>query len=458
MLPVTLTPADGEALDGFLERLACVNGLDRAGLRAAIDVNLTFSPLTITAEAQRAIADEAGLSSKQVLRMTFAGYPGRPLTVSGLDPLDSTTLRRVFGQGWFPGKGSQFCPKCLDMSGRWLLKWRLPHVTACLEHDVYLVPRCMGCGLPSRHTGSTPFKGFMEQPTLCGNPTGAGTQCKTDLSVIEPWPITEPDREMAKTIADALDGQAQVILGRFYSAEEYLEELRSVSALLAHLALQTSSTNHRDKPWVGHLRAEQTPESAAVHRWCLTPPSEPSVRTGVMTSAQEILSAPELETAGQILESWLEGVPFGTDSPQAWLRDRSFLTRVCSELIKTATSPRWTISKHLRTYTRISHPLVPSLIPQVLPREPYVEHLGDLLGCGEGVGRLYASLCLARLTPGVVTWGGRRSSTQPPGGHGIKSSPVGTRTNVEPTAGTRERIVPDRRRPRPIDRLEGSGS
>ena len=128
-LPILLQPVPGEALDSWLEALAC--RLDsplgdvladlglpvRPNRRGAglLDIPWEWTVLLRPAEAAT-IARATGLASRQIMGMTLAHYDQRAVLI------DSAQRRVNRGQLWGRARGSRYCPDCLAVTGsRWQL-------------------------------------------------------------------------------------------------------------------------------------------------------------------------------------------------------------------------------------------------------------------------------------------------------------------------------------------------
>jgi hypothetical protein len=189
--PTLLTLIDlapGEALDGYLERVADANYLTTARLidmvRAGSDTT-AYLMLAPTPDTLDRIAQLTGASTRDLQLATLAGYSGTSLDLDGLDPARQSSFRSVSARGWIPGHGTQICPECLAQDGIWRTTWRLPTTTVCHTHDTYLLATCPGCQRPFRDQRHSPLRVVGPQ-TLCGNPLGQGPrkQCRVDLTAL----------------------------------------------------------------------------------------------------------------------------------------------------------------------------------------------------------------------------------------------------------------------------------
>jgi hypothetical protein len=120
VLPVSVTPQQGESMESWLEHLADANGLTTAQLLVATGRNragtryltLAPSPNTVARLAALARVDE-----QAVYAATLARFDGTALDLAGLDPTDRHSYRQVAARGWTPAHGTQICPACLAQTG-----------------------------------------------------------------------------------------------------------------------------------------------------------------------------------------------------------------------------------------------------------------------------------------------------------------------------------------------------
>lgn len=407
LLPAVSRPRQGEALDGYLERVAALNGLTRAEtqrLLARQEPRHTTAFLVVkpAGGVVRRIGHLTGLDEGQVRAMTLQRFDdGRPLRLGDLDPGDIHDLRVMQRQGWFPTKGSQACSLCVADTGTWSICWRLPHLPICLLHGTYLTVRCPHCGRRLRGSNHLPFKGFLEDPTACGNPTGSRACCDYDLSHLAP--ISAPTEEVntVHAIRDALDGRAVRLHGQGVSAAEYLNDIRQLAVLLLHIAVQPDAASLGG--WVHdfHTSMRSTATGQRGPRWGLTPPEAPEVRSGVLTDARRIMEAP-FQQAVELLQPWLAAIPQSSAGDGSWIRSRTVVTPNFQQLLHIARAPGRALAFQLRDYERL---LPEHCVPQLIPVDLYTLHLAHLIQAGPRAGRAFASLCLVRSLPTVKSWG-----------------------------------------------------
>jgi len=166
--------------------------------------------------------------------------------------------------------GSWFCPACLGESGgRWMLRWRLGWVFACLRHQCLLAATCPECGGVPR-AGAHPLR-LVPTPGRCySRPPGGdvaetrGQGCGFPLAdtPVDVVPEDDPALQAARHVEDALTGW----LPARYAASglgpvAVFADLR----LLAALALRP--------PWLPDLRRTASPALRRVwdHHAATTP-------------------------------------------------------------------------------------------------------------------------------------------------------------------------------------------
>lgn len=149
-LPLRVQPVDGEALDSWLEVVACrsraplTHITEALGLSGPASRHSSARPPWTTALADGEVehlAMASGIDRDLLLAMTLARWHGRALFIDW-------DRRRVDKKRlWGRACGSRYCPECLrESGGRWQLSWRLSFTFACTRHHVLLVDACPSCG------------------------------------------------------------------------------------------------------------------------------------------------------------------------------------------------------------------------------------------------------------------------------------------------------------------------
>jgi hypothetical protein len=424
-LPVSVPPQPGESVESWLEHLADANGLTTAqllGLARRRGVSTRFLTLAPSPKTITGLAALARVDDHQVHAATLAAYGGTALDLTGLDPRQRHSYRRVAARGWAPARGTQICPACLADTGRWRTAWRLLLVTACPRHGVVLVAECPSCGRPFRDQRHSHLRRVGAVP-VCGNPLGQGPlqQCQHDLTILAATPASPAVLATQARIDAALTGQHVLVLGQPAAAAAYLGDLRHLTTLVLHLAGQPGAATLAS--WVAELAAIAADRTGSRGpRWGLRPPDDPHLRGEALATADAILAADDLDTGAGRLTPWTELTPTSSDGPLGWLADRTVMTPTLTRLVMAARAPHRRLSHRLDTPppdgARMPVNLV--VVPQVIPHQQYVEHLAGAFDATEATVRLFASLSLARLHPDVTSWAAAAAALNMPGPRGVR--------------------------------------
>lgn len=193
--PLRVTPAAGEAIDSWLERIAHRCNVTWQELRITqgglIPAGAQADPWIgrLTAEQCTALSLFTGTDPIALRAMTLEDYPA---IAAGSDPrtgLEAATYP------WRHIHASRFCPSCLaETGGAWRLVWRMVWFFACPSHHCLLAHRCPECGAPQRRG---PVAGVVPRPGHClalvsPSATNAGLRCGADLTQA-PVITLEPD-------------------------------------------------------------------------------------------------------------------------------------------------------------------------------------------------------------------------------------------------------------------------
>ena len=420
-LPVRLVPRPGQALDSYLEHLADANQLSTTQLmthlRATSTAPTRYLALAPDPAVLATIAGLAGLRREELSGTVLTMLPG----VAALDPRSRYGHRDLAAKGWVQLHGTQACPACLADHGAWATTWRLPVVTTCTTHARQLAITCPACRRPfrdGRHNHLRP----VGADTVCGNPLGAGPrqQCTRDLTTV-PTPLATPEQLERQARTDtALSGRPVTVLGNPSDPADYLADLRHLTVLLLHLACQSGTGDLA--AWAPTVRREAEHRTLQRGpRWGIRPPADPSLRARALTTADQILTRPDRDSAADILTPWLAAVPTGTESRLGWIADHTVMTPTLTSLVTAALAPYRRISHQLAAHTggSMTHA---RHIPQVLPPETYTRHLARDLAVTPLIGRTYASICLARTLPDIHTWAEAAQALNLPWWLGIRTA------------------------------------
>lgn len=183
--PLRVTPAAGEAIDSWLERIAHRCNVTWRELRvtqggvipAGSDADRWIGCLTT--EQRAALNLFTGIDPVALRAMTLEGYPA---IAAGIDPCTGLEAAKY---PWRHTHASRFCPFCLaETGGAWRLVWRMVWFFACPRHHCLLAHRCPECGAPQRRG---PVSGVVPQPGHCSAPVSSspkdvGLRCGADLT------------------------------------------------------------------------------------------------------------------------------------------------------------------------------------------------------------------------------------------------------------------------------------
>lgn len=402
-LPVRLGLIPGEALDGYLERLAASNGYTRADLIAlaragdASSAFLTSKPdeqLLINLSAMTDAAEE------ELRNGTLAALPG--IDLSDLNPRSKKTWRNVAARGWAPTHGTPICPPCLTEDGVWRIEWRHPWVTACRRHRVWLVSTCPTCEHSFR-SHRTPLRPVDNDDAFCGNPHKVrGQGCRQRLAAVPTTSLPHDVIQSQGRVHAALHGEAVPVLGKAADADTYLPEIKALAVLLLHLGRQPGA--ERVAAWADLARTDHRRTAAGRGaRWAAAPPTDARLRGMALATADQIVCQPTLDAAADALQPWVALTPTTNDGQLGWLADHTVMTPHLTRVVMAATAHRRRLSTLLRTTAPLLDvPL--TALPQVLPTDLYDRYVAALLHVRPDTGRLFAALCLARRTAGCLTW------------------------------------------------------
>jgi hypothetical protein len=325
--PSRVTIADGEGLDGYLERLAAANDLSTAVLRGYLTAAVrsdkpTWAFFMVKPDPRliEAISRIGGVDRSALGNATLARFDnGYPLFLDGLDPRRHHTFRRTVAQGWFPSYGSQVCPECLAHDGIWQLAWRLPLITACTTHKVFLTTECLGCGQRFRRRRHSPMRPGLGPTQPCGNPLSPQRHCTHSVLAHKPQSAPHGVLEVAHAVSQAINGQQATLLGEYTDPQKYLAELRHVAALLLYLLSSAHDSESIDRGKEIRRDALHCATTNRRPRWDISPPSSAVLRGRALAEAHAILCQPTMGDAGRRLATWLAPIA-GISSGPAILR------------------------------------------------------------------------------------------------------------------------------------------
>jgi TniQ len=266
-LPRSLDPLPGEALDGFLLRLAYRLELTPrrlAELTGLMSQHKSYMPISILvhlSDPERdAFARAVRLIPSEVAELCLSSMGDRYAPVS-----TAPEARQWRGMGrknlWIFDRATRYCPQCLvgdgssiqdDLGGAWQKAWRLPVVFSCARHGRLLEHLCPGCARPARDTSSHPAKYVIPQlcrgglhPTECRSllpgfkPSAASATCGVSLGAAAhaPGPRRPPKaivslQQRINQLLDPGGPTATASVGVLASARQYFTDLRLITHLI----------------------------------------------------------------------------------------------------------------------------------------------------------------------------------------------------------------------------------
>lgn len=400
-LPVRVELARGQALDCYLEHVCKANNIPAGTFMRHLAASADTTRYLLIAPTRRTthiLGTLTGITQEELRSATLAPYDGLAINLRGLDPTRQASYRTVAARGWAPGRGSQVCPQCLYETCRWDISWRLPTTTVCLRHETYLAAICPGCRRPFRDR-TQPLRP-VGPVTRCGNALGArGRYCPVEVADLEAARADGQCVARQSLQNDVAGGNCVTVLGSPASLSTLHEDMRSLTALLLHIA--TAAPVGTDLPhWSRLLRGEGSPVRSP--RWAIAPPRDPVTRSRAMTSAVDILSSPDIDTAASLFSPWADLVPDTTDGFLGWVGDHTRATPNVTRLVMATHAPRRRLSRLLDA----SPPLTATLreIPPSISTPLYERYLARLFTSRPEAVRTFAAICIARTQSDIHTW------------------------------------------------------
>lgn len=222
-------------------------------------------------------------------------------------------------------------------------------------------------------------------------------------------PASDETLRAGGRIADAIEGAETPVLGSRLPPNAYLAELKNLTIILFHLASRPHESHFVE--WVDDVQAEAAARSCELRgpRWGLRPPDSAVTRGLALAEADWMLSQSSPDVAVRRLQQWLDLVPAVPGGPQGWLVNRTVMSPALRWLLVSALAARRHVGLQLDHQNQsIRLPL--SAIPQVLDELTYRRHFAGMLATQESTGRLYVSLCLARVRRPGSSWSSAATS------------------------------------------------
>lgn len=363
-LPIRIAPIGGEAIDSWLEAIAHRTHTSFSELLTAVGLS-PFSGMSTPSWVVCLNTDEAattgaatGIDPDVLRTMTLHHYSDRAVSIKP----DDRMLSRVFP--WGPGRGSRFCPACLDATGgRWQLSWRLGWTFACTTHNCLLADACPGCGAVQRvrtHIGE-----MVPQPGRCSHPALDATgrtpgRCSTDLAAaaVHSFDAGHPVLHAQRVVNAVLDSESTTF-GVYETLPQarlkVLSDIRAVAGrALAYAAPEDLKSLvpqdlNRIYQSVGETSGSRSGPARTGTKPGLAAPTRAATAAVGVIAALETLARPDVASAGDALH-WLVASSRQRGSAVsatniAWGKNTS---KVLTGVQLTALGPLLNPSDHLR--------------------------------------------------------------------------------------------------------------
>lgn len=341
-LPLALDPEPDETWHSYLTRRAAQHSCtvtelaDHIGLR--IDGRWpAYHGVILDPGRTDAVAPVLGLTPAQVQDTHLASYDQRAFDLASLRGTPGIdTTRKTVQRSWVHLAGSSYCPACLAVDGSWRLAWRIPWITACLEHQVRLVGTCPACGMVpgvGNILGASAPSRVYAAPDgrLCAHPGKDGGTCGADLSLTEAGAAPRPELDRASSLLSMMNGDRGSVAGRTHTSLQTLRAWQSAIGLAVHLAVVT------------------LPGWGRTHRWG-TPPRDPATVAALLETVAPVIEADAIEAAADVIEAWCLGSGIRTPHANTFSRatqPSAALQPVLDEVLR----------RHGRAHTRLQRQL-----------------------------------------------------------------------------------------------------
>ena len=318
-LPIRIVPIEGEAVDSWLEAIAHRTHTAFGDLLTAVGLS-PYNGMGTTAWIVCLNPDEAdmigaatGITPDPLEMMTLQHYSGRAVRIKP----DARMLSRA--SPWGRGRGSRFCPACLEATGgRWQLRWRLGWTFACTIHHCLLADACPHCGAVQRRR--THIGDIIPQPGRCAHPapdaTGRSpTRCGADLTTttVASFDADHPAIHAQRIVNTVLDSET-VTFGVYQALAHprlnVLSDIRAVAGrALAYATPQDLETVvppdliDAYQAAAEHTDARSRPARTDAKPGLAAPARAATAAAGVV-AALKALDRPDVASAGDALR-WL---------------------------------------------------------------------------------------------------------------------------------------------------------
>jgi hypothetical protein len=446
-LPRSLDPLPGEALDGFLLRLAYRLELSPARIAAIGGITCAGSLLQLSFASLLHLTDEERARFARAVRLLPAEIARLCLSSLGerYAPVSATASRaaaNVHGRySWVFAGATRYCPECLagdgsriqnDLGGAWQKAWRLPVVFACTSHGRFLEHLCPGCqrpahgesggsnayALPQLHrAGLHPAQcRYPDRTSVFRDPT-ARRLCGVSLASAEP-PAILPEAgslQLQDRISDLLNPGLPGVttsVGLPCSAREYFADLCFLTLLIRRswprvkdvraIGESAEKAMIDDQERIQQLRTDRLSGHRPGRPNLSLPPLDSQVCAALLTTASQLLDSTHPKGLTRQLIHLLED-PRNGDRAQ-WARNYMNASPGCSAGLSRTLFPalqgyggkRNLPRKRLIRRTRYE----PEHVAQYLQDDWYGRHFAGMTGISPRHLRRAAAIWLCQLAGG----------------------------------------------------------
>ncbi|WP_102128369.1 TniQ family protein [Deinococcus planocerae] len=379
--------------------------------------------------------------------MLLRRYDGVAFELSGLDVTDARSVRRVAHREWANFTGSAYCPGCLAHQAAWKLEWKLWFSVLCPIHQTLLVDICPRCGRrPGNYrsdAGGMPrYATRPVQLGVCLNPPAPGLGGEGRSSVpcghvlVDTPALDLSDAphllQAQETVLAALRAREGVFLGEQLRALDAFNHLRSLTALLLHVAqpedlgslppgLLAAFQEHARERDLTRTR-EQGRRGTSIHPY-KAPPATLRLTAAVLPLATEILKQGSAEALDALLIPVLRRAQDVKGGHVRQLADYfhiegPLLSAFDRRLAGTASFER-RLGRRALVGSLVTYPFTPAEVPQLLWEGEYQAHFAPLFAASTlsiSFARRVCSMALVRLC-GPYTWAQAADALSLPASH-----------------------------------------
>lgn len=252
-LPLLVTPVDDETLLSFCRRLAAHNEGYLAGVLKACGLggegaklrSVPHMAVVLDAAVLDELAEATGITRERAEGLLLGSYRGA-LDAASCPHTGGVDLMRWMRRQGLLDVGSRLCPRCVSNDDGFRMAWRFTWSFACPEHGMLLEARCPRCRRPYAYDGNhrPALSSLVPVRSACNNQPGRGQgnvgrncrPCGHPFSALAVRTATERAARAQERLRGVLRGEQATVFGEEVSGQEWRAELRSVVAVLAHLA------------------------------------------------------------------------------------------------------------------------------------------------------------------------------------------------------------------------------